>query len=211
MLAALDEGVGRVLGKLREHKIEDNTLVVFHSDNGGPTPVNTAKNTPFRGTKGTVWEGGVRVPFLMQWKTGLPAGKVYDQPVIALDVLPTAVAAGGGKVAAEVEGVNLTPFVKGGSGAPHEALFWRFGLQRAVRKGDWKLVDTSSGWELYNLRSDPSEATNIASANPDRVKDLTATYDAWDARNIEPKWKVQRLQRRRTDGPKPRNQRRARQ
>jgi arylsulfatase A-like enzyme len=147
----------------------------------------------------------------MQWKAGLAAGKVYDQPVIALDILPTAVAAAGGKVASDVEGVNLMPYLKGGSGAPHDTLFWRFGAPRAVRKGDWKLVDTGSGWELYNLRTDIEEAVNVAGSNPDRVKELAAAFDAWNARNIEPKWKVQRVRQRRTDAPKPRAQRRRRQ
>jgi arylsulfatase A-like enzyme len=188
MLTALDEAVGRVLTKLREHGIEENTLIVFHGDNGGPTPVNTASNSPLRGTKGTIWEGGIRVPFLMQWKARLPRGKVYDQPVIALDILPTAVVAAGGKVPPAVEGVDLLPALTSNAGAPHEALYWRFGAQRAIRKGDWKLVDPGRGWELYNLRTDIGEAKNLAASEPQRVNEMIAAYDAWNARNVEPKW-----------------------
>src|SRR5262249_13375544 len=102
MLAALDEAVGRVLDKLRAEKLEENTLIVFFSDNGGPTMVGTtingSRNMPLRGSKRTTLEGGIRVPFALQWKGRLPAGRVYDRPIIQLDLLPTALAAAGVEV-----------------------------------------------------------------------------------------------------------------
>ncbi len=101
MLSALDDGVGKVLETLRRKGLEENTLIFFISDNGGPTHANGSKNTPLRGDKATVWEGGIRVPFLVQWKAKLPAGKTYDQPVIALDIGATAAAAAGTATAAE--------------------------------------------------------------------------------------------------------------
>ncbi len=192
MLAALDEGVGAVLRKLREAGIEDSTLVFFVSDNGGPTAVNTARNDPFRGFKGQVLEGGIRVPFLMQWKARLPAGLVYTQPVIALDILPTAVAAGGGTLPenAAVDGVDLVPYLTGKhQGAPHEALYWRFGPQAAIRKGDWKLLRLADGpWQLYDLAQDLGEKSDVAAANPEKVKELQAAYEAWNQQLAAPRW-----------------------
>ena len=115
MLSALDDAIGNVLTKLREHKLEENTLVIFFSDNGGPTAVNTASNGPLSGFKASVWEGGVRVPFLMQWKGKLPAGKVDDRPVIQLDVQPTVLAAAGVEAKSDwkLDGVNLLPYLTG--------------------------------------------------------------------------------------------------
>jgi arylsulfatase A-like enzyme len=192
VLSAMDDGIGRVLGTLRTHKLEQDTLIFFLSDNGGPTSQTSSGNGPLRGSKGEVWEGGIRVPFLMQWKNHLPAGQVYSQPVIALDILPTAVAAAGGVMQPEarLDGVNLLPHLTGKlSGPPHEALFWRFGSQAAVRVGDWKLV--LIGGEapaLFNLAEDIGETKDLASRAPERVKQIKATYDAWNAQLMEPRW-----------------------
>src|SRR5262249_43949388 len=139
MLSAMDDGVCRILAKLREAGIEDDTLIVFISDNGGPTNVNASRNGILRGFKGSVWEGGVRVPFLVQCPGKRPAGKTFDQPVIALDILPTVLGAVGGKLPDKIDGVNLLPHLTGKSTqAPHEYLFWRYGAQSAVRKDNWK-------------------------------------------------------------------------
>ncbi|MBI4579863.1 MAG: sulfatase-like hydrolase/transferase, partial [Planctomycetes bacterium] len=108
MLSAMDDAVGAVLKELRDRGIFENTLIFFISDNGGPTPGNASRNTPLSGFKAQVWEGGIRVPYLIQWPGRVPAGRVYEQPVIALDILPTAVAAAGGSVPADrkLDGVN---------------------------------------------------------------------------------------------------------
>jgi arylsulfatase A-like enzyme len=199
MLAALDDGVGEVLKSLPE-----NTLVMFVSDNGGPTPVTTSRNTPLRDKKGSVYEGGIRVPLLMHWNGRLPRGRTYDSPVIALDLFATAVAAAGGSLDRKVEGVDLAPFVTGKRpGVPHDALFWRFGTQRAVRAGDWKLVDPGYGtWELFDLKSDPGERTNLNAAESDRAKKLISTYEAWNAANVTPLWKTNRMRPRRRRRPR---------
>ena len=142
MMASLDENVGRVLTKLRETKLEENTLVFFLSDNGGQTGpartkpdapfqygINISLNTPCRGEKGDLLEGGIRVPFLVQWKGRIPAGKVYDQPVISLDIMSTALGVAGVKPQPDwkLDGANLLPFLTGEKqGAPHDALYWRF-------------------------------------------------------------------------------------
>ncbi|MDB6072008.1 MAG: arylsulfatase family protein [Verrucomicrobiales bacterium] len=200
LLSALDDATGSVLTKVRETNQEENTLIIFHSDNGGPTPSITSGNGPLRGYKAQTWEGGVRVPFFAQWKGTLPAGKVDDRPVAQIDVLPTALAAAGVPVDPEwkVDGVNLLPYLKGeNAGAPHEAIFWRFGQQIAVRKGDWKLVKAESGSSgkastagagLYNLSNDIGEKTDVAAANPDKVSELAALWNQWNSGLVDPAW-----------------------
>jgi len=196
MLSAMDDGVGAVLAKLRETGLEDNTLIVFVSDNGGPTPANASRNDPLRGFKGQVLEGGIRVPFLMQWKGRVPAGTVYHQPVIALDILPTAVAAAGGSIPpdARLDGVNLLPFITGkASGAPHERLHWRFGEQYALRAGGWKLTGLGAAPpQLYHLDQDIGEAKDLAAAEPARLKELLALHRDWNSQLAEPLWRTQR-------------------
>ncbi len=130
MLWAMDEAVGQVLAKLTAAGLEEDTLIFFFSDNGGPvmpgTTINGSSNTPLRGSKRTTLEGGIRVPWVIAWKGKLPAGKVYDQPIIQLDVLPTALAAAEVAVDEKCDGVNLVPHLTGAKeAAPHETLYWR--------------------------------------------------------------------------------------
>ena len=190
MLMAMDYAVGSVLDKVREAGMEEDTLIIFLSDNGGPTPSTTSRNDPFKGYKTQVHEGGIRIPFMAQWKGHLPAGKVYDKPVISLDILPTAVAAAGGRVSANVEGVDLIPHLSGQkAGSPHHALYWRYYKQSAIRMGDWKLARHDEyGTRLFNLASDPGEQNDLSAHNPDKVKELQAAWDKWNSRNVEPLW-----------------------
>jgi arylsulfatase A-like enzyme len=192
VMSALDDAVGRVLAKVRALGQEEQTLIVFTSDNGGPTQSTTSNNGPLHGFKATTWEGGVRVPFCMQWKGTLPAGRTFDQPMIQLDVLPTALAAAG--VAADpawkLDGVNLLPYLSGqASGKPHETLYWRFGEQWAIRHGDWKLVVARGGSgkpELYNLTEDIGEQSNLATSRPEKLQELQALWDRWNAEQAPP-------------------------
>lgn len=204
MLAALDDGVGSVLRRLRETRLEQDTLIFFLSDNGGPTRSNTSRNDPLSGYKGQVLEGGIRVPFLVQWRGVLPAGTAYDRPVIALDILPTAVAAAGGAIPADaaLDGVNLLPYLKGRNAeSPHDRLFWRFGQQSAVRVGDWKLVKlTDKPLQLFDLTADIAEKDNLADKHPDRVKQLEDAYKEWNSENIDASWINRRRPRRRKAG-----------
>ncbi len=207
MLSAMDDAVGKVLAKIREQHLEENTLIFFFSDNGGPTPSTTSGNGPLRGFKAQTWDGGIRVPFMVQWKGRIPAGKVDDRPVIQLDIHPTALAAAGvtAKPEWKLDGVNLLPYLTGeNSGAPHNALYWRFGQQVAIRSGNWKLVkgagsasiqggSTSAkasmeSAELYNLASDIGETKNLATTEPAKVKQLAALWDTWNADNVDAKW-----------------------
>ena len=207
MLSAMDDAVGNVLAKVREIGQEENTLVIFFSDNGGPTPQTTSGNGPLRGFKAQTWEGGIRVPFMMQWKGRIPAGKVDDRPVIQLDIHPTALAAAGVEAKPEwkLDGVNLLPFVTGEkTNSAHDALYWRFGGQIALRAGDWKLVKGAGmasvkppaqagkagteGAELYNLKEDIGEKNNLAAKNPEKLKELAAMWDKWNADNMDAAW-----------------------
>jgi arylsulfatase A-like enzyme len=200
MMSAMDDAVGAVLEKIRDIGQEENTLIFFLADNGGPTQQTTSKNDPLRGFKATTWEGGVRVPFCVQWKGKIPAGKVYEHPIIQLDILPTAIVAAGGKVdpAWKLDGEDLLPYLTGYEGVPHETLYWRFGSQWAIRHGDWKLVvgnepgspaSATKPPSLFNLASDISESKDLATAQPDKVKELKAIYDKWNAEQEEPRWR----------------------
>jgi arylsulfatase A-like enzyme len=192
MMAGMDDAIGRVIAKVKELGQEDNTLYFFIGDNGGPTPSTTSENGGLRGFKMTTYEGGPRVPFIAQWKGKLPSGITYDFPVLNLDVLPTIVTAAGGTVdpAWKLDGVDLLPYVTGANkNRPHQTLYWRYGPQWAIRDGDLKLVVSKGGGdqpELYNLARDFAETTNLASAQPDTVKQLRAKYDTWSAEQAEP-------------------------
>jgi arylsulfatase A-like enzyme len=193
MLAAIDDGVGDLLRKLRDHDIEDNTLIFFFSDNGGPTNANTSRNDPLSGYKAQVFEGGIRVPFIVQWKSRLPKGKVCKELAIALDILPTAIVAAGGKIAPDwkLDGVDLAPYLTGAKTGPvHRRLYWRFGEQRAIRAGDWKLMRQSDGdtYHLYNLADDIGEKKDLAEKMPERAKELKAAYDEWNSHLAKPAW-----------------------
>jgi arylsulfatase A-like enzyme len=199
LLLGLDDAIGRLMAELKAK--HPNTLVFFFSDNGGSGKrpffaTNTGINTPLRGDKGQTLEGGIRVPFFVSWTGQLPAGKVYDQPVSALDVLPTAASLAGTNAPEGIEGVNLLPHLKGEKAdAPHESLAWRFGPQKAIRRGKWKLVDfrdfeakTQSGWQLFDLDTDINESKNLAADHPKLVAELSKTWDDWNAKNIPPLW-----------------------
>jgi arylsulfatase A-like enzyme len=214
MMSAMDDAVGRVLAKIRELDQEESTLVVFLSDNGGPTQQTTSRNDPLRGFKSTTWEGGVRVPFCLQWKGKLPAGTTYDHPVIQLDILPTCLAAAGADPdpAGGLDGVNLLPYLTGQrKDVPHQTLYWRFGNQWAVRHDHWKLVVANGSGpepELYDLAKDVSESQNLAAAQPDRVRELQTLWNKWNAEQAPPSApkEVSNRNRRRPQAPGPRPQ-----
>lgn len=207
MLSAMDDAIGQTLAALKAAGIEDNTLVLFFSDNGGPTiygGLNGSSNAPLRGSKATTFEGGIRVPFILKWKkAGLGAGSTYSHPIIQLDVLPTVLAAAGVKPTKELDGVNLFPFLtRGSKKKPHDALYWRTGGAMAIRKGDWKLVrspgravgddpsilDPLTGTELYNLKEDIGETTDVALKNPDKAKELAEAWRQWAETLSKPGW-----------------------
>ncbi len=211
MMLAMDEAIGKVRKKLTDAGLEKNTLVIFISDNGGPTmkgvTVNGSSNAPFRGSKRTTLEGGIHVPFLLSWPGTVKPG-TYESPVIQLDLNATALAAAGVKVMPEwnLDGVSLLPFLTGKqTGAPHNALYWRMGEQMAIRVGDFKLVrydsnaDTNTGEKkqpvtaarLYNIWEDKGETKDLAGIMPDKQKELQTLWDAWNSTLATPLWGLQ--------------------
>ncbi|MDC0302551.1 sulfatase [bacterium] len=195
MLANMDDSVGRVMKQLRESGLEENTIVFFLSDNGGPTKELTSSNLPLRGSKGQMYEGAIRVPFMMQWKGKIPAGQVYDKPVSSFDIFATAAANSTGVTAPkQVEGVDLIPFVTGeNDGVPHKTLFWRQGGKTALRHGDWKLLRLgkrigagNAKWELYDLSKDLSETNNLAATQPKRLAELVKVWEKRNAKMSKP-------------------------
>lgn len=195
MASAMNDGIGRVLETLRENKLERDTVIFFFSDNGGPrNAALPAHNTPLRGYKGDLFEGGIRVPFVMRWLGHLPEGTVYDEPVSALDIFPTAAALAGAKVPSDrkLDGVNLLPYLLGEkSGPPHARLFWRTGggITWAVREGRYKLVQNDPGPpELYDLSEDIGETNNIAPGNAVVVRRLLEAQADWNRDLVPPLW-----------------------
>ncbi len=187
----MDDIIGRIVNRLAERGLEENTLIFFINDNGGTCIAPS--NAPLRGYKWRLWEGGIRVPFIVRWKGRLPGGRTMDQPVIALDIMPTAIAAAGGEIKTkwQLDGANLLPLLEGRTNAaPHDALYWRFGVQYAVRQGNWKLVKPQLDMPplLFNLTQDIGENHDLASAHPDKVRQLQRLWDAWEAKNEAPRW-----------------------
>lgn len=190
MLSAMDDAVGVVLAKLQQLGLEENTLIFFISDNGAPG--GRGGNGPLHGGKYTTWEGGVRLPFMVQWKGTLPAGKTYDFPVVQLDVLPTCIAVAGGTVDPgwKLDGVNILPYLRGEKTArPHETLYWRIDGMWAIRHGDLKLVHPAAGKappQLFDLSKDIGENTDLAASRSEDVRALQALWDRWNAEQAPP-------------------------
>jgi uncharacterized sulfatase len=185
MMAAMDEGIGQLRAKLKAMGQDQKTLIVFIGDNGAPLGKawDGSLNTPLVGQKGMLSEGGIRTPFVAAWPGHLPAGTVYDRPVISLDVAATSVAAAGLPKAPELDGTDLTPFAAGqNTGAPHERLFWRWGSQAAVLEHPWKLVRLGDREEMLfdvTLPDGESLAKNQAKVRPEIVARLSTALKAW--------------------------------
>jgi arylsulfatase A-like enzyme len=194
MTRSMDQEVGQILDELNQQNIKKNTMIFFLNDNGGPVPYNASSNAPLRGTKGTALEGGIRVPFLMQWPQKVPAGMTINQPVSSLDIFPTSVAAAGGTLPGDraYDGANLVPYVTGDTaGRIHEELFWRRKSFAAVRSGPWKLIRfPDRPAELYNIKKDIGEEHNLASRHPDLVQTLYQKLDNWERKLQNPLWQV---------------------
>ncbi len=190
MTAAMDDGIGRLRAALRAKGIEKDTLLFFIADNGAPLKEgawNGSINRPLTGEKGMLTDGGVRVPFLAAWPGTLPAGKIYDPMVSALDVAATAAALAGLPADRALDGVNLVPYLTGEkSGNPHDALFWRWRSQAAVLDGRWKLVLLGTQRFLFDTHAPEGETRNLLSQHPDIAERLWAKLHAWDATLLTP-------------------------
>ena len=206
MTLAMDEAVGDVLTQLSRSGLEEDTLIFFISDNGGPTvhkyAYNASDNSPLRGSKGTTLEAGIRVPFVVSWPGQIASGEQYDEPVTQMDIFPTVLAAAGIDAEPEnrLDGVNLLPYLHGEtSGSPHEALYWRSWGQMAIRRGNWKLVsyvakmdegellrsdprDEMTPLRLYNLKRDIGESQDLSQQQPQVAAELLSLWNQWNDR-----------------------------
>ncbi len=204
IISNLDTNIGKIAQRLKDLGLDQNTLLVFFSDNGGEPPILGTSNGPFRGMKFDVYEGGIRVPFFVRWPEILKKAKICDAPISVMDVLPTVANVAGTKTPESVDGVDLLPYLRGKtSKEPHEILFWRTtehaALQKqrrqpnakvqiphiaAVRKNKWKLVVLNDGEEsqhveLYNILKDPSEKNDLSSKEQKTVRQLLGSLDKW--------------------------------
>ena len=182
-IAALDEAVGRILDKLQQSGLDRKTIVFFFGDNGGH-PENRSESVPLRDYKWSLYEGGIRVPFLASYPGVFPAGLTFAHPVSTLDIFPTVAALTGTTPPANLDGVNLAPFLTGQkTTAPHDALFFSINGLGAIRSDRWKLVLATDGTpELFDLSRDLAEKNNLAPVQSDRVKVLREKWQAWHSR-----------------------------
>lgn len=197
MIRSLDRGVGRVLAALRDNGLEDNTLVLFTSDNGGAGYIGLPHvNSPFRGWKISLFEGGIHVPFFAKWPARIPAGVEIDAPVHHFDLYATAAAAAGAQPPSDriIDGVDLLPFATGtATGVPHEALFWRSGASQSALVNGWKLnVSDPPGrsW-LFDMRADPTEQRDLSATRPDKLAELRQALARHNAAQAAPAWPSQ--------------------
>lgn len=196
MTLALDRASGKIMDKLTELGIDDNTIVIFTNDNGGPSDKNASSNAPFSGTKSNHLEGGLRVPFLMKWPNNIQPNSSFSAPVSLFDLLPTFYAAGGGmtKDLLDVDGVDLMPYIQNKKASrPHDVLFWKKDTRATIRDGDWKLIRfPDRPAELYYVPEDIREMNNIAAEHPKRVKKMFKDLFAWESTLERPRWLLKR-------------------
>lgn len=194
LVYGMDRGIGKVIETLKKTGKLDNTLIWFLSDNGGT--VKEASNYPLAAIKGTKFEGGHRVPFLLYWKDKIEPGKVYDPMVSALDIYPTCVKAAGGSLEQPrpLDGKDLLPYLTGkADGVPHEQLYWRKLECAAMRDGSWKLIRVEGlDDHLFNLKDDIGEYKNLASKYPERLERMQQMLKGWEADKMQPIWKEEK-------------------
>lgn len=182
MLASMDDSVGKILKQVHAAQLNKKTLIIFLSDNGGPTRELTSSNLPLRGGKGTMYEGGLRVPFMMRWTDTLKPRQTFHRSVSSMDLFSTSAALAGAAAPQNTDGRDLMPYLTGEkTGAPHEEFFWRQGSRTALRSGDWKLINMQNNrkkvsWELYNIANDLVEEQNLAAQHPEKLNELKSRW-----------------------------------
>jgi arylsulfatase A-like enzyme len=174
----MDDAIGAILKRLDDTKQADNTLVIFQSDNGGS---GNGGNAPLRGQKSTLWEGGLRVPFVARWSGRIPAGRVSEEFLTTLELLPTLAAAAGAQPPAAVtlDGYNMLPTLAGQSPSPRNEMFWEFRGQKAARIGNYKWVESQQAKGLFDLSSDIGEKQDLSAMLPEVVNKMSARWTAW--------------------------------
>lgn len=193
MIRAVDRSVGKVMQALKDNGLDDNTLVIFTSDNGGANYIGMPDiNKPYRGWKLSFFEGGTHIPYVMRWPQGLKSGKTFAPAVSHLDIMPTALGAAGLTPQAELlDGVNLLPYLTGRkAGRPHETLVWREGHYQAIMSGGWKLQRSMDPEKirLFNMLKDPLEQREVSAQNPQKVDQLITLLDAHNEQQADPMW-----------------------
>lgn len=193
MIEALDDAVGSVMKKLEQEGLIDNCLIFFISDNGGATYTHATDNTPLLGGKATHFDGGIAVPFLMQYPKGFQARQTYDHPVSSMDIFSTIAAVSGTELANDrmYDGVNLLPYLTNDSLLPHQDFFWRNGYSKAFRRGDWKLYinEKNKITYLFNIAADREEKNDLSARQPDKLKELQEALKDWEKKNtVPPLW-----------------------
>ena len=191
MMWAMDRAVGRILKTLEQYGLDENTLVVFTNDNGG-AHFNQSINDPLKGAKGSEFEGGTRVPFVLRWPGRLEGGRVYDGLVSTMDIFATAYesAGGSGSPGKPLDGVNLLPYLTGErAGVPHDRLFWRKEDHASARVGSWKLVRLNDyGAVLYNLKNDVGEVVDLKEEYPSSFERVQKQLQKWETELVTPRW-----------------------
>jgi arylsulfatase A-like enzyme len=194
MIKSLDRGVGTVLKAVKDAGLEENTIIIFTSDNGGAHYIGLPDiNKPFRGWKATFFEGGIRVPMLMKWPARIAPGTTFAGASGHVDIFATAASAAGAALPQDrpLDGVNLVPFITGEiAGTPHETMYWRSGRYRVLLAGDWKLhvSDNPDREWLFNLKDDPAEQQNLTESDPAKRAQMRAILDRLDAEQSAPIW-----------------------
>ncbi|MCP4035793.1 MAG: sulfatase-like hydrolase/transferase, partial [bacterium] len=194
MIRSLDRGVGRVLDALERNGLEDNTLVLFTSDNGGAGYIGLPEvNQPFRGWKITLFEGGIHVPYFAKWPARIAPGTEVSNPVHHFDMYATAAAAAGAALPNDrkIDGVDLVPHAAGtAAGVPHESLFWRSGSSQSALVEGWKLnvSDPPGRTWLVDMTADPTEQHDLSAERPDKLAELQAALAAHNADQPPPAW-----------------------
>lgn len=192
MVYGMDLGIGKVMDALEEKGLQEKTLIIFLSDNGGRA--EHAINFPYRGHKGMLFEGGIRVPFCLSWPGAIKSGQIINQPVTGLDILPTAMAAA--KIESpsnlHLDGEDILPLLQGEDQKLDRRLFWRYsgGKGWVSREGKYKLIYShyKQKTQLFDLENDPYEHHNIYDMHPQVVEDLTQAYKNWDSEMMQPLW-----------------------
>ena len=191
MVSSMDDGIGLILDKLEEKKISDNTIVIFFSDNGGVEWYNFSDNGVLRGIKGDFFEGGIRVPFVMQWPKKIKAGITYDKPIISLDVFATVASAASAEkhINNEIDGVDLLPYLTGNnSGLPHKYLYWQNRDKDidVVRDERYKYLRIKNDEYIFDLKNDIGEETNIINSSKPIYDRLKSQFKEWEKNMIDP-------------------------
>ncbi len=193
MIRSLDRSVGKVLKAVKEQGLEENTILIFTSDNGAPNYIGLSDvNRPYRGWKLTFFQGGIRVPYLAKWPGKIKPGTKYDQPITNIDILPTLADAAGAKLPEDrkIDGVNLLPYLKGREIQKQRPLFWSDGHYQTVQYKGWKLIQTSrpnKKW-LFDLNVDPTEKNNLIAKHPEKQKELESLLTNYNQQMVPPLW-----------------------